>query len=334
MSSLPAMSVLQKCGTCGRSFVGDGALCFECDLGVTDGSVVATESDNTTDLSERDFARRFEQAPLPAAFYALARNALAGDGFLASQVTGDAAPLPTVVITEAGENISRDACDFVAIAYRFLAILDIPQESRDFVLAVCALSGGDASKFHVMPDPAIADLLGYHRNQIKAKREALIAWQQKYNWALIDIIEGERDPETRHYLPTQYRARVVPLLAIYLQRARALGHFSRNPQSAIKQVVTEGEREIVDEIMDEHGEQAPMVRRRRGKRGAAAKPRESLQTLLYSDVEKLNRKMEAIFGNALLDNTDPYLIWEQIARDAAATLDRITENYPQFRKQE
>ncbi len=250
------------------------------------------------------------------ALQALMRNALTGNGGTALE------PDVSVKIVGITGELERDGCDFVKMAFLFLTILECPPDCRDFVLAICALSGGDADEFKPMPDAQIAELIGYERHVIKRKREALIEWQRKSTYALVDIVENERDPATRHFLPTEYRPRVVPVIAQFIRRARSMR--TRSADYAQKNVIEKGYHEIVGELSSELPI-APLVQRREAKTFNRPKGQEQM-TLMHGQREQVILKVEHFLRRSIDMKHNPREVWEEMKKEIEISLYKMTLN--------
>lgn len=250
------------------------------------------------------------------ALQALMRNALTGQGGTALE------PDVSVKIVGITGELERDGCDFVKMAFLFLTILECPPDCRDFVLAICALSGGTADEFKPMPDAQIAELIGYERHVIKRKRETLIAWQKKSTYALVDIVENERDPVTRHYLPTEYRPRVVPVIAQFIRRARSMR--TRSADYAQKNVIERGYHEIVGELSSELPI-APLVQRREAK--TFNRPRQQEQmTLMHGQRDQLVFGIEKFLRRTADMKINPREAWVEIQKEVEISIYKMTLN--------
>lgn len=249
------------------------------------------------------------------ALQSLMRNALAG-----SPAPGE--PEVSVKVVGITGDLERDGCDFVKMAFLFLTILECPPDCRDFVLAVCALSGGEADEFKPMPDAQIAELIGYERHIIKRKREALIEWQRKSTYALVDIVENERDPVTRHYLPTEYRPRVVPVIAQFIRRARSMR--TRSADYAQKNVIERGYHEIVGELSSELPI-APLMQRRQAKTFNRPKGTEQM-TLMHGQREQVVINVERFLRRSVDMKINPHEVWEEMKKEIEISIYKMTLN--------
>ncbi len=185
--------------------------------------------------------------------------------------------------------IARNGCEFIKWGYFFLECLRCPPDCRDWALAICALSGGNSAEFRIATNKQIAMLIGYSEKTISEKRERFIAWQSEKDWGVIDIQEGGRHEETRHFLPTQYRALLIKYIVEFIESARKRPNFNRNPEKVLDTTSQSMFVELAGEVADNFPN-APFVLRReeakmRVKSDAPAMP---------SHVKKVDRAAEAI----------------------------------------
>ncbi len=224
---------IYKCEQCGEQLLAFDAACEVCE---------PTVKAEFTDLSGSQFKERFERAPLPKSFLALARGAITADGF---EATGEAAPL---VVTTAGQSLERDGCDFIRSVFLILEYLECPPNVRDFVLCIVGLTGGDAEMWHKITDHQIAEHMGYASAYIGQKRKELVQWEQQKNMAVLEIKQGEYDKVRKKYAPTEYRAPIIATAALFIRRVRALPSKAASAPNAMRYEVERGHKELAYDL--------------------------------------------------------------------------------------
>lgn len=265
--------------------------------------------------------------PDGAALAALLRNSLAGEA-------APGQPTLTVKLAAVGQSLERDGCDYLNVALLCLKRSSCPEESRMFVLAICALSGGDGESLHVIPDVKIAELLGYEKHAIGPMRQALIRWQRETNYAFIDIIEGDYDRTLKKYVSTQYRPRIVTFLADVLRDSRAKNMRSAH---AAQRIATD---EQIGGLIDERKNSLPTgsvhVPResKRGAQKAGGKTGAERQIdMTYARFDRWVGDGADLLATFLMNGTDPWTIRDEMVARLDQRLRVMTEHYPQYQRE-
>jgi len=274
-----------------------------------------------------EMSMQIEEPPGHGALSALLRNSFAAAS------DNPASPQVTVKIAPIGMSLERDGCDYVHVALRLLEYYKCPPQCRLFVLALCALSNGDADSFHIITDDMIGEVVGYKRHSVKPMRETLVEWMQEKNYAFIDIIEGDRDRSTMKYVPTQYRVRIVTIIGRYVRDARAMN--MRSPRAAIKTVTSRENEELMERAVKDTPT-APLVRRRERPRGFAPSQQtyaERQIDMTYSRMDKCVESVNDLMGTFMMNGNNPWTIRDELVNRIDDNIRKITVNYPEYQRE-
>jgi hypothetical protein len=162
------------------------------------------------------------------------------------------------------DNLEQDGSQFILIAFhlleRFAAKvkdgeaeieLPIPADGRDFALWMLGIANGNFTEPFRCTDEQIAEVFGYGTASVRAKRGALLQWQERGNTTIIEVIEKKFNPEKGRFDPTEYVAHFGTNVSRFIRNARDNRAFLRNPVRAVEQAEQCGLIPFVEEERDE-----------------------------------------------------------------------------------
>jgi hypothetical protein len=214
--------------------------------------------------SPDEFEREFSldnDAPLPSknSIRALIRSSAAGSG------NGPVKFFPALPQTA---GLRNDGCDMIKAAYLFLELLDCPSQARDFVLALMGISRGDTTSTLTVPDYVLINHTGWSKRTTINKRKAFVAWSQKANLNLIEVVEQDYESGSGRYLPMQYRVVVSGFVAQFVALAREREQWDmRSNNYSVERAIEAGLSDVAEEVVKEIPHAQILRRKRFNRRG-------------------------------------------------------------------
>jgi hypothetical protein len=157
------------------------------------------------------------------------------------------------------DNIEKDGCQFIDAIYLFLDELGCPPDARDFVLAIAGISRGNHIDLIPMTDDQICRRMGFKRETIRKKRNALVEWERNNGWSVLEIHEKEFNHDKMKYKPTEYRVTVIPFASKFVREYRSRTSYKQG-YKALENTISDEAQEIANEIAKELPD-APLVKR-------------------------------------------------------------------------
>jgi len=232
-------------------------------------------------------------------------------------------PAPTLSVTRQ-DNLEKDGCDLIKAAYVFLELLECPPDARDFVVCLMGISRGNASEYIIITDEQIAAHMGYKdRKVITRKREALIKWEQKNDYAIIKIHQREFDREKKKFKPTEYQVIITDFVAEFVRLARHSFSWKRNQRGAIESSVETGLKQTALQVA-ENIPNSEIIRRSQAARNVT--PSLGKRDVRRDSDRRLFREFEVWCREQTSHGFNLYDRAEEIQEELRSIIDRTAKN--------